>query len=158
MLMGQLGNPSKIMTEASYLHVDAKLQDKWLAQLGGHRRRIGIAWSCGVEHKDDFPRSIEFAQLVEMLDGEGELISVQQQGREPFEDFADCAAFMSLLDEIVTVDTAAVHLAGAIGHPRITLLLSHWASWRWQLPLYRNLHICQQDSPGDWQSAIAKRS
>jgi len=61
------------------------------------------------------------------------------------------------MDEIVTVDTAAVHLAGAIGHPRITLMLSHWASWRWQLPLYQNLRICKQTSPGDWESAFVAR-
>jgi ADP-heptose:LPS heptosyltransferase len=63
---------------------------------------------------------------------------------------------MSTLDVIVTVDTAAVHLAGAIGHPHIFLLLSHWASWRWQAQWYRNLDICQQDAPGDWASALAK--
>jgi hypothetical protein len=47
-------------------------------------------------------------------------LATEQAGRklDAFEDFADCAALMSLMDEIVTVDTAAVHLAGAIGIPR----------------------------------------
>jgi ADP-heptose:LPS heptosyltransferase len=79
---------------------------------------------------------------------------VQQQGG--FEDFADCAALMSCCDEIITVDTAAVHLAGAIGHPNVKLLLSHWASWRWLSPLYSTVKICRQDKADDWDSALAK--
>jgi ADP-heptose:LPS heptosyltransferase len=75
----------------------------------------------------------------------------------PFDDFADCAALMSLMDEIVAVDTAAVHLAGAIGHPSITLLLSSWHSWRWLSPLYDNIRVLRQDTPNDWKSAFAKR-
>jgi hypothetical protein len=152
--------------DAPYLKVQTDLRDKWRERLGtSTRKRIGIAWSVGVEHQDDYPRSIPRELMVDTLAGEGELVSVQQQSRDlllkvtqfRFEDFADCAALMSVLDEIVTVDTAAVHLAGAIGHPKITLLLSHWASWRWQLPLYQNLRICQQDRAGDWDSAFAKR-
>lgn len=75
-----------------------------------------------------------------------------------FRDFEDAAAFMVLMDEIVTVDTAAAHVAGSIGHPRITLLLPWWSSWRWRsdYPLYANMRICQQSAPGDWASALAK--
>jgi hypothetical protein len=154
LLMAHVGVPSE--TAAPYLNVDVGLRDKWREQLGiSNNKRIGVAWSVGVEHTDDYPRSIPQWRMVKALAHEGELVGVQQAGQ--FEDFADCAALMSVLDEIVTVDTAAVHLAGAIGHPRITLLLSHWASWRWRLPLYQNLRICQQDSAGDWDSAFAKR-
>ena len=145
-----------------YLRVEPELVEKWKHCTG--TRKIGIAWSVGHIHGDDYPRSAPLGLLRAAL-GDN-LISVQQQAEPdmlgvahyPFEDFADCAALMSLLDEIVSVDTAAVHLAGAIGHPNISLLLSHWASWRWQSPLYRNLRICQQDSAGDWESAFAKRA
>jgi hypothetical protein len=165
------GGGYTLVEDAPYLKVQTDLRDKWRERLGdSKRKRIGIAWSVGVEHQDDYPRSIPYDQMVNALTGDGELISVQQQSRDlllkvvkfrfeqfHFEDFADCAALMSLMDEIVTVDTAAVHLAGAIGHPRITLLLSHWASWRWQLPLYQNVRVCQQDRAGDWDSALSKR-
>jgi ADP-heptose:LPS heptosyltransferase len=36
-------------------------------------------------------------------------------------DFADTAAIMAELDLIITVDTAAAHLAGALGRPVWTL-------------------------------------
>ena len=118
------------------------------------RRTIGIAWSVGYEHAGDYPRAIPLELLREHF-RDADLVPVQQPGGI-FEDFAACAELMMSLDEIVTVDTAAVHLAGAIGHPKVTLLLSHWASWRWLSPWYRNLRICRQQSPGDWASALAQ--
>jgi ADP-heptose:LPS heptosyltransferase len=63
---------------------------------------------------------------------------------------------MLCMDEIVTVDTAAVHLAGAIGHANVKLLLSYWHSWRWIKSWYGNVKICRQTSPGDWASALGK--
>jgi Glycosyltransferase family 9 (heptosyltransferase) len=149
-----------------YIKVYVELAKKWNHKLkNGGRKKIGVAWTVGKVLENDFPRSIPPKLLVEHLSDEAELISVQQSDVEvegirhfEFEDFADCAALMSQLDEIVSVDTAAVHLAGAIGHPKITLLLSHWASWRWLSPWYENVTICKQDRPKDWHSALAKRS
>jgi hypothetical protein len=153
---------------APYLKVDPHLRHKWVERIGGSKqKRIGVAWSVGVPHDGDYPRTMPLAVLTHELDKDADLASVQLQGSAEadvlgvrnycFEDFADCAALMSLMDEIVTVDTAAVHLAGAIGHSKITLLLSHWASWRWLSPLYENIQICRQQSPGDWTSAFAQR-
>lgn len=151
---------------APYLKVDPTLVDQWKnhqhtidrAEGYVHRgKRIGIAWSIGKVSDGDYPRACPRGLFEQHLGDEGHLISVQQNNEVPFDDFADCAALMSLMDEIVTVDTAAAHLAGAIGHPNVTLLLSHWASWRWRVPLYQNVRICQQDSAGDWDSAFAKR-
>jgi hypothetical protein len=166
MLIRILGETAESVSPASYLKVDPALVAKWQRRLGGEHK-IGVAWSVGKSHIDDYPRTASLEVFVKMLGQEARLISVQQQGRGEadmlgvenyqFEDFADCAALMFLLDEIVTVDTAAVHLAGAIGHPRISLMLSHWSSWRWQAPFYRNITICRQDTAGDWESAFANR-
>ena len=47
-------------------------------------------------------------------------------------DFADTAAAIANLDLVISVDTAVVHLAGALGKPVWTLL--HFApDWRWLL-------------------------
>jgi hypothetical protein len=131
-----------------YIRVDAPAQ-----HYVGARRRIGVAWSIGKRHDGDYPREIPLIELLPMLDVENcEVHSVQVQGREEaealgvrthdFADFSDCAAFMLQMDEIVTVDTAAVHLAGAIGHPCTTILISDWASWRWQgNPFYPAVHM-----------------
>jgi hypothetical protein len=148
-----------------YLAVDPELVLKWRQRLNLSERLVGVAWAPGVMHANDYPRAIPLGLLTKALPGV-RLISVQQQGEDEavaagvehhsFEDFADCAALMSCCDEIVTIDTAAVHLAGAIGHPHIKLLLSHWASWRWLSRLYQNMKICRQDEADDWASALAK--
>ena len=158
--------PGDIPT-APYLKVNSTLVHKWRIRIDERNKNIGIAWSTSKPHDGDYPRTVPLGEFTRALGREATLISVQQQGgaeadmlgidRYQFEDFADCAALMSVLDEIVTIDTAALHLAGAIGHPRITLLLSHWASWRWLSPLYENVQFCRQDTPGDWESAFAKR-
>lgn len=145
-----------------YIVPEPALVEKWRGIIPADRYKIGIACNVGKAIDGDYPRACP----VEMFEGylwrgraNVEIPNVEQ-GTRPcdlkFDSFADCAALMSLCDEIVTVDTAAVHLAGAIGHPKITLLLSHWHSWRWNLPLYANLKICVQDRPGDWDSAFAK--
>jgi hypothetical protein len=127
--------------------------------------RIGIAWSIGKPSDGDYPRQIPLAELVAALPA-AELHSVQAQNAgeaqalgvqtHSFRDFADCAALMMTMDEIVSVDTAALHLAGALGHPRVFGLLSHWASWRWYARWYGNVTLCRQAAPGDWSSAIAQ--
>lgn len=157
-----------VVPRAPYLKVYAELRDKWRNRIDDGHKNIGVAWSIGKVHDGDYPREIPLGLLTKHLGREGVLISVQQQGdaeadmlgidHYKFDDFADCAACMSFCDEIVTVDTAAVHLAGAIGHPRISLLLSHWSSWRWQANWYENLTIYRQHAPGDWASALNARS
>jgi len=119
--------------------------------LNGHDRcRIGIAWSTG--HPDaangGYDREIPLARLISSL-GDAEFHSVQIQDGETaralgvvtydFEDFGHCAEVMMTMDRIVSVDTAALHLAGAIGHPDVTGLLREWHSWRWLAPWYANM-------------------
>jgi hypothetical protein len=152
--------------QGSYLDVDSNDVAMWRDRLVGWGKRIvGVAWNPGVVHENDYPRAIEL-DLIRQALPDVHLISVQQSNEfekrlggveyHSFKDFADCAALMACCDEIVTIDTAAVHLAGAIGHPCVKLLLSHWASWRWLAPLYGNIKVCRQDNAGDWASALGK--
>lgn len=157
--------PEKVPT-GQYLSVNPLLEEKWKRRLGQRRKTIGVAWTPGKVHVGDYARAVPLGALTKTLDPDADLISVQVQGTAeadflgvehyPFEDFADCAALMSVLDEIVTIDTAAVHLAGAIGHPKITLLLPYWSSWRWLSPLYDNIRIVRQShDDADWSRTCA---
>jgi ADP-heptose:LPS heptosyltransferase len=49
-----------------------------------------------------------------------------------FEDFLDTARAITTTDQVITVDTAVAHLAGAMGHSTI-ILLSDPPDWRWGL-------------------------
>ena len=152
-----------------YLNVNPLLVETWRRRIGRRRRKtIGLAWTPGKPYVNgDYARAVPLAQLVQTLGQDVALVSVQQNGAAEadllgidhfmFEDFADCAALMLCLDEIVTIDTAAVHLAGAIGHPSIKLLLPHWASWRWLSKLYENVRVYRQYHAGDdWSDVLAK--
>jgi hypothetical protein len=69
-------------------------------------------------------------------------------------DFRDTAALLSLLDLIITPDTAVAHLAGGLGVP-VWLALSTVGEWRWMLdredsPWYPTMRIFRQQKYGEW--------
>jgi hypothetical protein len=157
--------PDRVKPEA-YVAVDPGAVEAVRAKLGPGRH-VGIAWLTGDETLGDYPRAMPLAKLVKHLSAEGvTLHSVQKQGAvqalglgvevHKLPDFTACAALMMAMDRVATIDTAAAHLAGAIGHPRIDLLLSSWASWRWLAPWYHNITLHRQAAPGDWDSALAQ--
>ena len=74
-------------------------------------------------------------------------------------DFAETAALIEALDLVIGVDTAVVHLAGALGKP-VWLLNRFDTCWRWLLgrddsPWYPTLRQFRQPRAGDWQSVVA---
>ncbi|MDO8605867.1 MAG: tetratricopeptide repeat-containing glycosyltransferase family protein [Phaeospirillum sp.] len=74
--------------------------------------------------------------------------------------FADTAAVMRRLDLIVTIDTSAAHLAGALGRP-VWVLLRHISDWRWQdepatSPWYPTMRLFRQPDPFDFKTPIAE--
>jgi ADP-heptose:LPS heptosyltransferase len=79
---------------------------------------------------------------------------------EDIQDFADTAAIVSQLDVLISVDTAIVHLAGALNKPCWVLLPAHRSDWRWldartDSPWYPGVvRLFRQTSPGDWAGLI----
>jgi tetratricopeptide (TPR) repeat protein len=77
---------------------------------------------------------------------------------EHFDDFADTAALIENLDLVISVDTAVVHCAAALGKP--TWMLSRYdGCWRWHgarkdSPWYPTLTQFRQPSPGDWDGVM----
>jgi len=76
------------------------------------------------------------------------------------EDFVDTAAAISLLDLVITVDTAVAHLAGALGKP-VWILLAYAPDWRWMLDRedsawYDSARLFRQAESGDWER-VAQR-
>jgi ADP-heptose:LPS heptosyltransferase len=67
----------------------------------------------------------------------------------------DTAAIMMNLDLVVSVDTMAVHLAGALGRPAF-VALRRVADWRWladreDSPFYPATRLFRQPVHGDWK-------
>jgi ADP-heptose:LPS heptosyltransferase len=66
---------------------------------------------------------------------------------------------MAALDGVVTVDTAAAHLAAAMGKPVWVLMRYEGAPFFGQhddMPWYRGVMVCRQQQPGAWGEALAK--
>jgi hypothetical protein len=165
-MLGTLGVEPGNVESLEYLAPTVEDVEHWRDQLGPQRGpRVGVAWSVGKVTEGDYPRSMPLSVLLKGLpitrpvgttpgaddaeihavqqgDGEGEILVDGRTVRHHwFEDLADCAALMSLMDRIVTVDTAAAHLAGATGHPNLTIVLSPWHSWRWQASWYPHTQL-----------------
>jgi tetratricopeptide (TPR) repeat protein len=156
---------------------------RWRRRLGdsGGRSKVGLVWAgnpgwLSAPHAEvDARRSIAFDSLAPLLAVAGiRFVSLQKDrrpGEEPaahglvdvmaeVEDFADTAAIIADLDLVIAVDTAVVHLAGALGKP-VWLINRFHPCWRWLLgrddsPWYPTLRQFRQPAPGDWDSAIAE--
>ncbi|MBI2240830.1 MAG: tetratricopeptide repeat protein [Magnetospirillum gryphiswaldense] len=74
--------------------------------------------------------------------------------------FADTAALMQALDIIVTIDTSAAHLAGALGKPT-WMLLRYVSDWRWTdhgdtCAWYPTMRLFRQSDPDDFTTPVAR--
>ena len=75
-------------------------------------------------------------------------------------DFAETAAVVANLDLVIAVDTAIVHLTGALARP-VWTLLPHVPDWRWMLeradsPWYPTMRLFRQERAGDWAGVVAR--
>jgi tetratricopeptide (TPR) repeat protein len=140
-------------------------------------RRIGLVFSGDSKHPRDRERSVTLETYRPLLSLDASFVVVQpwmsdadwdemddaDNVRFPgaaLTDWADTAALMSLLDLVITVDTAAAHLAGALGRP-VWTLLPYCPDWRWLLgrpdsPWYPSMRLYRQDRRGDWESVIRR--
>jgi hypothetical protein len=146
---------------APYLVVDEILKRKW--QLG-NGKHMGIVWTGSPTHERDRVRSIALDQFLKLIPSGYELHSLQPAGNDEaraagimvhdFADFADVAALMSNMDQVICVDTAAANLAGAIGHPNAHVYLDYAPDWRWYRAdeWYPTLKLHRQTRRGDWES------
>ena len=159
------------------LAVPAELVAPWAERIGaGEGLRVGIVWAGRRTHVNDAKRSIAAATLAPLAAVAGVRLYSLQLGHEGaaeaafggrvtdlaphLGDFADTAAAMRALDLVISVDTSAVHLAGALGRP-VWTLLPFTPDWRWQFdradsPWYPSMRVFRQETAGDWPGVIAR--
>jgi tetratricopeptide (TPR) repeat protein len=133
-------------------------------------KRIGIVWAGRPEHGGDRWRSTKLEQwkllfgvpgiewyslqmgvVCEQLKNERSITDLT----DGITDFADTAERLAGLDLLISVDTAVVHLAGAMGKP-VWCLLPWSPDWRWMLeredsPWYPTLRLFRQQAKGEWR-------
>jgi tetratricopeptide (TPR) repeat protein len=153
-----------------YLAADAERLARWRdAFAGAGRLKVGVVWAG---NDVDPKRALSVEELAPLSAVPGVSLFGLQRGAPaltaaPFgnlgdaiEDFDDLAAAICALDMLISVDTAAAHLAGALGRPAWTLLHSA-PDWRWlpdatRTAWYPGMRLYRQDRPGVWGPVIER--
>jgi len=148
-----------------------------LAALPG-RRKIGISWRGGLASTRRSLRSIPLARLSPILsvpgidfvslqysDPDREVEALRTSGgpevhvwQDAIDDYDETAALVASLDLVVSVQTAIVHLAGALGVP-VWALIPAAPEWRYggagaSMPWYPSVRLIRQPAPGSWGGVI----
>ncbi len=171
--------PEEIPARVPYLHADPERIRRFARFFESEKRlKVGLVWRGRPEHKNDRQRSIHpelFTALVEMharkaafyslqpdpggdADGLLRIIGPERDLGGRVDDFADTAALLTQLDLVIAVDTAVVHLAGALNRP-CWLLLPKVPDWRWMLDRsdsvwYPGLRLFRQAIRQDWEGVF----
>ena len=159
-----------------YLHADPARVAFWQARLGAKLRpRVGLVWAGRHRPPINYARDLPLAALQPLLELDAEFISLQREMApadstglanmpaivrhgEALTDFADTAALLANLDLLISVDTAVVHLAGALG--KAVWVLNRYAPcWRWlrgrtDSPWYPTARLFKQATFGNWTGVI----
>jgi hypothetical protein len=171
---------SNIPAPIPYLAADPSRAAAWRARLDGalpaDARRIGLAWAGRPTHNNDMNRSVALSALAPLAAIPGLAFVALQKGLAAGQaaafpaallnldpeiaGFDDTAAILAGLDLVISVDTAVIHLAGAIGVP-CWVMLPFAADWRWlagraDSPWYPGLRLFRPPAPRDWPALVAQ--
>ena len=154
-----------------YLRLPREATTAARAAMGPARRpRVGVVWTAGEWNPS---RSIPPELLFGLRSvAEVEFWSLQggaeaRTGAPGWRDVYECgdgilplAAVIAQLDLVITVDTLAAHLAGALGVP-CWVLLQYRADWRWMsgredTPWYPSLRLLRQGADGGWELLVQR--
>jgi len=168
-----------IPADVPYLSAPPVHAEKWAQRLPSSGvPRIGIAWAGNPTYKQDRTRTIGLPSVLPLLSrtdvqfvglqrdlraGDAEILQSNPQVRnlgDALESFADTAAVIASLDLIISIDSATVHLAGALGKP-VWVLLPYAPDWRWLLgrddsPWYPTVRLFRQARLDDWSGVVER--
>ncbi len=159
-----------------YLPVPEELRRKWADRLAAvEPPRVGLVWAGRKDNPKDSVRSVRLEKFFPLLDVAGiKFFSLQKEAAagqieetgfklidymDECSDLLETSALVENLDLVVSVDTATVHLAGALGRP-VWLLNRFESEWRWMLdredsPWYPTMRIFTQPRGGNWDDVLA---
>jgi len=125
-----------IPAHVPYMQADPGRTAQWRQRIDASDYAVGIVWSGDPGNGNNAGRSCTLR------------------------DFADTAAILACLDRVISVDTAVLHLAGALGRP-VWGLMCHTPDWRWLLdredcPWYPTMRLFRQERPGRWQDVFQR--
>jgi Tfp pilus assembly protein PilF len=170
--------PDTIPAAPRYLNSDVAKVERWRARIGERKSpRVGLAWSGNPDNPVDARRSFLLADLVAHLPPGFQYFCLQRDVRnadretlashpsilsfaDDLLDFSITAALCECMDLVISVDTSAAHLSGALGRPT-WVLLPVIPDWRWQQdradsPWYPTAKLYRQKVSGDWGEVLGR--
>lgn len=165
---------------AGYLRACDEKTSRWHTQLTelGAGLKIGISWRGGSKMSRTGLRSIPLAQWLPILSIPGaHFVSLQytdcrdelaqlhsQHGitithwQAAIDDYDETAALVAALDIVISVQTAVIHLAGALGK-RCWVMVPAAPEWRYgsagtEMPWYPSVKLFRQQDLEHWDELI----
>lgn len=150
-----------------------------------YKYKVGVVWAGNPRHPNDVERSCMLSNFSVLQLPYVKLFSLQKETSKrkytfrsdvvdftqdcnmklvdmspSMGDFKDTASIVASLDAVVCVDTAVLHLAGAMGKP-VLGLIPYNPDWRWGVDKhntqwYGSVKLFRQKKPGDWASAFSQ--
>jgi hypothetical protein len=168
------GGFDPLASKVPYLRADMALSCVWNERLSRVTRpRIGLVWSSDSWYSNDPVALITFEILRPLIDAARTHIVSLQMGPKaqqaidagiydssPFiKDFADSAALIDQLDVLISLDSAPLHLAGALGKP-VWMMSPFRSEWRWLIGRedsiwYPTLRLFRMEKPQDWDGVVS---
>lgn len=169
-----------IPDDAPYIQSSDAWATYWFARKTPEweKKRVGLCWRGSPRHGKDAFRSIEPELFQPLIDShpEHQFYSLQVGPKADevsrlknvidlaptITDWSDTAQALLQLDLLISVDTALVHLAGALGQA-CWMLTPLSPDWRWMLertasPWYPRMILFRQEKTGDWAGVIERIS
>ncbi len=167
-----------------YLQADPDKITAWRRRLAGlpGARKVGVSWRGGMKSSRLSLRSVPLDQWLPVF-GQNDVAFVSLQytdcraeiahlehnhgirihhWQEAIDDYDETAALVCALELVISVQTAIVHLGGALGRP-VWVMVPAVAEWRYlssgeRVPWYPSARVWRQERPGDWQTVIRQIS
>jgi tetratricopeptide (TPR) repeat protein len=167
-------------SHAGYLRPDPSKVESWRKRLAGldSAMKIGVSWRGGTLNTRQATRSLELRDLAPVLrHGPASFVSVQygdcaaeiqeferesgitlHHWQAAIDDYDETAALVAALDLLISVQTAVVHLGGALSKP-VWVMVPARPEWRYmrsgeRMPWYPSVRLFRQDIPGEWDPVI----
>lgn len=178
------GAPESFPQHAGYLVPDPDRSRRWRGRLDalGPGTKIGVSWRGGLQSTRRDLRSMDLATMAALFDaGHAHFVDLQygDTGEERAQleslrgavlhswpgtasDLEELAALVSELDLVVSVCTAVMHFAGALGK-EVWVLVPTVPEWRYQqegdrIPWYPTARMIRQRPGESWASVMERVS
>lgn len=161
-----------------YIHVDPVRKAAWAERIKSQPGKLKIGLAFAGRPTPDPKRTCAFKEFAPLADVPDVTYFSLQKGEaakqladapahmklidlDPdLHDFADTAAVIDNLDLLISIDTAAAHLGGAL-LAKVWTMIPFAPDFRWMLgmdviPWYPTMRLFRQPATDDWTSVIAR--